>query len=257
MATKLYKGTTPLLSQPSIGGGLMGRAYIGGQLAYGAAPIGAQVVTDSLEQWIDPLVSSTADQSGNGRNVTLNGGLTTSAGNYILDGSGKYINSGWSQTLTTIWTWCGWLKINVGDSATGTTMVSNYITSTTPFFNINNPAATGGVTINGRTTTGNEIEAITIEASNMRGDGWHYWCAGYNGATGAYYGWKDGVLTVSGISVGDTGNYTSAQNVIFFGGHLARYFSDAEGGPVQLYSKILSDAEVLENYNADKGRYGL
>jgi hypothetical protein len=39
MATKLYKGTTPLLSQPSIGGGLMGRAYIGGQLAYGAAPI--------------------------------------------------------------------------------------------------------------------------------------------------------------------------------------------------------------------------
>jgi hypothetical protein len=33
--------------------------------------------------------------------------------------------------------------------------------------------------------------------------------------------WKDGVLTVSGTSVGDTGNYTSAQNVTSLA-HLAR-----------------------------------
>ncbi len=39
MATRFYKGTKPLLSQPSIGGGKLGRVYVGGQLAYGAAPI--------------------------------------------------------------------------------------------------------------------------------------------------------------------------------------------------------------------------
>ena len=37
MATRFYKGNKPLLSQPYIGGGLMGRAYVGGQLAYGEA----------------------------------------------------------------------------------------------------------------------------------------------------------------------------------------------------------------------------
>ena len=38
MATKFYKGRKPLLSQPSIGGGLLGRAYIGGEIAYGTLP---------------------------------------------------------------------------------------------------------------------------------------------------------------------------------------------------------------------------
>ena len=117
--------------------------------------------------------------------------------------------------------------------------------------------AAGSIYMNGRTTTNNEMPQRVLESGDMRGDGWHYWAAAYNGATGAYYGWKDGVLTVSGTDGAETGNYTSGQNQIFFGGHLARYFVDAEGGPVQLYSKILSDDEVLQNYNADKGRYGL
>jgi hypothetical protein len=39
MSTKFYKGLTPLLSQPSVGNQLLGRAYIGGTLAYGENPI--------------------------------------------------------------------------------------------------------------------------------------------------------------------------------------------------------------------------
>ena len=38
MATKFYKGRKPLLSQPSIGGGLLGKAFIGGELVYGVLP---------------------------------------------------------------------------------------------------------------------------------------------------------------------------------------------------------------------------
>ena len=122
---------------------------------FGAA--GAQVVTDSLEQWIDPLVSSTADQSGNGRNVTLNGGLSTSGGVYILDGGSKYIDAGWQQTLSTTWTWCTWFKINAAGMTTlPNSIISNYQTSTTPFFflgvegtNYTNPS---GIFLNGRTT---------------------------------------------------------------------------------------------------------
>lgn len=228
---------------------------------FGAA--GAQVVTDSLEQWVDPLVSSTVDQSGNGRNVTLNGGLSTSGGVYILDGSSKYINGGWGQTLTTTWTWCGWFKVNAGGIGTApTNIITNYITSTTPFFSMHvygssHPTRPGGVFFHGRTTGGNEIPEREIEVNDMRGDGWHYWCCAYNGATGAYYGWKDGSLVNSGTDAGETGNYTSGQNLAIYGGHLARFFSDAEGGPFQIYSKKLSDDEVLQNFDADKSRFGL
>lgn len=38
MGTKFYFGEKPLLSQPSIGGGLLGRAYIGGNKVYGGDP---------------------------------------------------------------------------------------------------------------------------------------------------------------------------------------------------------------------------
>ena len=82
MATKLYKGTTPLLSQPSIGGGLMGRAYIGGQLAYGAAPIvwtpesingitnwwradmGVTLSGATVTSWVDQIAGKTLTQEG-------------------------------------------------------------------------------------------------------------------------------------------------------------------------------------------------
>lgn len=38
MSTKFYKGLTPLLSQPSVGNQLLGRAYIGNNRVYGEAP---------------------------------------------------------------------------------------------------------------------------------------------------------------------------------------------------------------------------
>ena len=226
------------------------------------APAAGGVVTDSLAQWIDPAISSTVDQSTNGRDVTLQGGLTTSGGNYILDASGKYIDTGWSQPLVSTWTWCAWFKLNAGGvGAADTNIITNYQTSTTPFWQImvnrSTSGTPGGVFMNGRTTGGNEIPARVIESGDMRGDGWHYWCAAYNGATGFYSLWKDGALVTSATDGAETGDYRSGQNQVVYGGHLARYFTDAEGGPFQIYQKILSDDEVLQNYNADKGRYGL
>lgn len=227
------------------------------------APTGGQVVTDGLEQWIDPLVSSTADQSGNGRNVTLQGGLTTSGGNYILNGSGKWVDNGYAQTLNSTWTWCGWLKVNAGGVGTlYTNIISNYRTSTTPFCQMGidgtNDVEPGRMSIRAmRTTTNNEANRVYVSNVDTRGDGWHYYCWGHNAATGQYWGWKDGSLLVNATDAAETGNYTSGQNYVTYGGHQSRYFSDAEGGPFQIYNRVLSDDEVLQNYNADKGRYGL
>ena len=229
------------------------------------APTGGQVVTDGLEQWIDPLVSSTADQSGNGRNVTLNGGLTTSGGNYILDANGKYISNGWSQTLNSTWTWCAWMKIGPGNAAIGpvyVNIISNYQTSTTPFaqmgFNGYNESNNGQMSIRAmRTTTNNEANRVFVTNDDMRNDTWYYYCWGHNASTGQYWGWRNGVLEVNATDAAETGDYTSGQNLVTYGGHSGRTFGDAEGGPFQIYNRVLSDDEVLQNYNADKGRYGL
>lgn len=73
MAIKFYKGLKPLLSQPSIGGGLMGRAYVGGQLAYGSSPVSLPaVVQDFIFFYSADQGSSWTDQSGNGNNGTEN-----------------------------------------------------------------------------------------------------------------------------------------------------------------------------------------
>lgn len=72
MAIKFYKGLKPLLSQPSIGGGLMGRAYVGGQLAYGTSPGPSlpAVVQDFVFFYSADQGSSWTDQSGNGNDGT-------------------------------------------------------------------------------------------------------------------------------------------------------------------------------------------
>ena len=142
-----------------------------------------------------------------------------------------------------------------------TNLITNYITSTTPFAlfavegtNYTNPAGVFARSM--RTTTNNEANKVFIETGDMQGDGWHYWVWTHNAATGNYNLYKDGSLVTSGTDAAETGNYTSAQNLVFFGGHSSRYFSDAEGGPVQLYSKQLSADEVLQNFDANKSRYG-
>ena len=223
-----------------------------------------EVVVDSLEQYINPLISSTADQSGNGRNATLVGGLSLDGNSYYdIDTSGKYINSGWSQTLTGEFTWAAWFNLGAsGLSSVPTNIITNYITSTTPFSifgvegtNYTNPGGVYGRSM--RSTSNNEASKIFIETSDMRGDGWHYWAWAHDCATGNYNLYKDGSLVTSGTDGSATGDYTSGQNQIFFGGHLNRFFTNSKGGAVQLYSKKLSDEEVLQNYNALKADYGL
>ena len=230
-------------------------------LSYNPPIPSAEVVTDSLEQYINPQISSTADQSGNGRNVTLQGGLSLDGNNYYaLNASGKYINAGWQQTLNAQFTWACWINVKVGGNASvDPNLITNYITSTTPFWFMglrgSIRADNGSFLWNGRTTTNNEIGG-NIEGSDTRG-AWHYHALAYDATTGDFEYWLDGTSVNSGTKTGETGNYTSAQNIIVYGGHLTRYFTDALGGAFQLYSKYLSDAEVLQNYNALKADYGL
>ena len=63
MATKFYFGDKPLLSQPSLGGGKMGRAYIGGTQVYGGPAYDADAILffDAVEGGGDTLTDTQKD----------------------------------------------------------------------------------------------------------------------------------------------------------------------------------------------------
>lgn len=83
---------------------------------------------------------------------------------------------------------------------------------------------------------------------------WGYYVATYDGATVRVY--RQGVFQSSVASSGtanfDNQNWTFGQFA-----SSATYAFDGLGGIVSIYTRALTAAEILQNYNATKGRYGL
>ena len=263
MATKLYKGTTPLLSQPSIGGGLMGRAYIGGQLAYGAAPIGWSFggVTDSLLVSYEAMGVSDAtftDTSGNGNNgsksAETNGGIT-----HTTDGDGNFFTLFFPTTADT-----NFVNSNVTPTAT-TTYSSDIVFQSLGFTGelnrtnwwVSDNEAGSYPDFWNRLNSGNPNTEIAIylgPSSEENGsyttelNKWQHVCITWNGSTITYY--------LNGSQIGTDSRSTTLsfpENLM-----LHRQNNNARGstanvgtakiGAVTYYEKTLSAGEVSTNY---------
>lgn len=86
---------------------------------------------------------------------------------------------------------------------------------------------------------------------NVFDGNWHYMCYTYNNGTGILY--LDGVLR-------NTGTFTKCNDneQIYIGAEVQEgYWWNGQIGKVSYYTKVLSSAEVLQNYNAQKSRFGL
>jgi len=86
---------------------------------------------------------------------------------------------------------------------------------------------------------------------------WIYAVGTYDGTTTRLYGIKDGTLTqTSGTTKsGSTNTFTSDFRVM--GNQYDQYFTNGQCSQAFVYDKVLSQQEVLQNYNAIKGRFGL
>ena len=85
---------------------------------------------------------------------------------------------------------------------------------------------------------------------------WHHLSVSWDGTT-ATNGAKmflDGALFKEGTASAAT--FSTVHN-IFVGGNRAGFYFDGRISMVKMYSKVLSAAEALQNYNASKDRYGL
>ena len=69
-------------------------------------------------------------------------------------------------------------------------------------------------------------------------------------------GYNNGVLFATGAALGTTINYSAQDFHIGRWGGGGRYW-EGEYGPLYCYNTVLNAAEILQNYNAQKSRFGL
>ena len=200
------------------------------------------------------------DLSGNNNNGTLTNGPTFSSangGHIVFDGTNDYLslNSALNFSTSTGFTICMFLqKVN---NQSGTAW--NY------FYSNNSPA----IEMGGYSQTGNNFNfkdntvANTEVGSQDIVSSWSYISFGTNASTRTSYIYtlNSTVGTVLTTSVGSVSNLTLGFERFFTtgpsGAPAGTTYFRSKCAIIQAYNRALSSAEVLQNYNVFKGRFGL
>jgi len=265
MAFSFYKGATPLLGQPRYGNGKVGRAYVGGQLAYGAAPAGVEPITDNLTQWFDAVNASSlatymADASGNGNNGTDESGgtFTWNSSGYVSiasTGDDQYIETGIQPTWLGDWTLEVWAEVISVDNGQGISLVGNREAGGGNFFimAVNEGSDEGEIY-----WVSNNESAISPTQDPVFDGSFHQFTAVHDYNTDTLYLYIDGAEIGTASTAGNTAPSRGTNpGLDLMGNYLSRYFDDAKLGTYRAYSAALTQAEVQQNFDADKAHYGL
>jgi hypothetical protein len=198
------------------------------------------------------------DVSGFRNNGTLINGPTfnsANGGSIVFDGVDDYCDLGSSansliqgKTNFTISVWVNMISLNplrglIGTLNYGCGANLGLVSSNTllSFYN-DNPSTCYSVGLSGF----------------MEINKWIYAVGTYDGVTTTIYGFKDGNLSINsgvGVKTGNSNIFSSTFQV--FGDHYGPYYTNAYGSVASVYNRTLSSAEVLQNYNAQKSRFGL
>jgi hypothetical protein len=102
---------------------------------------------------------------------------------------------------------------------------------------------------------GNSYNRISYSLSAGQSLGWNFWSFTRNSSTGVMAIYQNGAILTSGGGYFATINVTTsvkigsyADNTTFWPGRI---------GVFQIYNRALSAAEITQNYNATKARFGL
>ena len=198
------------------------------------------------------------DISGNGYDWTIGSSFTASlSGNYMTLGSTNEVKSS-SSSLNPgtdisleIWYWMDSSRQNQyvqGVANTGNLGPSGFVsyinTITTEYQNL---------------TVYNSGSTSLSLAYNMTDSTWRQHMVTYDNSTG------NAKFYINGSTIGNTGS-TASKLAAYAGTHSIGYLNEygfsssnlvGRVGIIRVYSKKLSDAEVLQNYNANKADYGL
>lgn len=217
----------------------------------------SRIITDGLVLCLDAANSKSypgsgttwTDLSGNGNTGTLVNGPTYSSANggtLVFDGSDEYITVSNVQPNTNDFTISVWVYKNNNTS-------NNYVWD----FGSNGGTLAAGTSVSGY---GFRYYNVTLGTGNMYTQGpipdinkWYEVSITRNSGTTTMY--VNGQLITS--SSGDTHNISSTTlNIGRYGGGTG-YEHDGRMSNFKIYNRALTAAEISQNFNALRGRFGI
>jgi hypothetical protein len=224
-----------------------------------------RIVTDNLVFCVDaanprsyPGSGTTwTDLSGNGINGALTNGPLYSAnnnGSIVFDGSNDGVefpgNAALSVNEMTISTWSYSTNYDQNGFLFEKTTNGTVNTQYSLFFNDVNASIyyrTYGLS--------NRDMIVSLSTAGVTNSSWNNVIATYNGSQKKIY--VNGILKSTQSASGTvTQNSTGESFIGIYAGFL-NYGFNGNISNVSVYNRALSDTEILQNYNALKGRYGL
>lgn len=202
------------------------------------------------------------DLSGNGNNGTLVNGVAFDSGNggsLVFDGINDYVNCGNSSLLSSSnITFSAWVKrtASFGNGAClfWAKASANYA-STGYYIELYSPTGTNRATLiacNGNPASSSFIDSIPSNTSFPLNT-WVNFTFTLNSNTPAMY--FNGIS--SSLTILGTPAITSNNNIKYLLQNTYGNYTSANISQIQIYNRALSSTEVLQNYNANKSRYGL
>jgi hypothetical protein len=188
------------------------------------------------------------DLSGNNNSGSLTNGPTFSSdgkGSIVFDGTNDYVNLGNILNFTSSFT----VELYFNASAWNDEWVG-LLTKGDTAWRIHRLAVDTPIKIN-FTVTG--LSSVVNTASTINTNIWYHLVCVYNGTQLLIYlnGSLDATQNVTGTPSTNTKNLAVGWNADFSG----RRFFNGKIPVVKIYNRALSPAEILENYNATKGRF--
>ena len=224
---------------------------------------GPNIIDDGLIFAID--AGSERSYSGSGTTVTdlagtstisLENGVTYSANNggtWDFDGTDEYIQTNFGQNIVSTG-----FSVNFWFNVTGNAtcfFMQMYVTSDSDaVFRVERNSVAANSIEFGHSVNGGSPGANELVSTNFPNDEWQSCTIAYNGSTKYIY--RNGVLD----------NSVSSSNMQFYTGAILRIAARQDGSllpidgkmpSVKVYNRALSAAEMLQNYNAQKSRFGL
>ena len=219
-----------------------------------------KIITDGLVLALDAadknsyVSGSTVwnDLSGNNNSGSLVNGPTFnsgSGGNIVFDGIDDFVNCGYTMNFSSSFT----LEIAFKTVFTGSNgiMCSKYdFTDPNFWFGVNNNKLKFSISVG---TGGGKVEPVSI--SNVNDGNWYIGHAVYNSTT-----YTVSIYLNSTLQSSITGNTAFIDTNRSY--YIARFNPTALYFPGtiaynKIYNRVLSASEILQNYNAQKSRFGL
>jgi len=223
--------------------------------------ITTDIIADGLVFNMDPanrastIPSTSTDKTFNTLNLAESGSFindtiydsSTITPSYALDGAGDVIKCS-TFDLSTLSSWSAgcWFKT----TSTGWESMIEWATASNTRSGIGIAGSSGKMIIVYPTSKFTYCNTTTVRDGN-----WYYGVGTWDGSTPL--GYINGIVeTMGSTGAGASGATTTGE--IFIGNYtVGSYWFPGNIGPVHIYNRALSSNEVLYNYNALKGRFGL